>query len=182
MSAIPSRDRHDGGMRPTPFESAHAAPAGPRPTRWWLWLLGASLCALAVVAVFQAFVGSSTGQVVEYRAFQAVEPAPGEAFGPSLATSALRYAPFVALGCAGLGVIVQLARRHWQSAVAVVVAVAQVAAPAELQASVPAAVSSAPVARLEAVQRLVRSVVEAVAVGVSRSARRGKNLKRSNHQ
>lgn len=122
MSAIPSRDRHDGGMRPTPFESAHAAPAGPRPTRWWLWLLGASLCALAVVAVFQAFVGSRTGQVVEYRAFQAVEPAPGEAFGPSLATSALRYAPFVALGCAGLGVIVQLARRHWQSAVAVVVA------------------------------------------------------------
>ena len=98
------------------------APSGPRPTRWWLWLLGALLCALTVVAAFQGFVSSSTGQVLEYRAFQAVEPAPGEAFGPSLATSALRYAPLVALGCAGLGVIVQLARRHWQSAVAVVVA------------------------------------------------------------
>lgn len=109
-------------MRPPAFESARATPAGPRPTRWWLWLLGALLCALAVVAVFQGFVGSRTGQVVEYRAFQAVEPEPGEAFGPSLATTALRYAPFVALGCAGLGVLVQLARRHWQSAVAVVVA------------------------------------------------------------
>lgn len=109
-------------MHPAPLESARVAPAGPRPTRWWLWLLGALLCALAVVAAFQGFVDSRTGQVVEYRAFQAVEPAPGEAFGPSLATTALRYAPFVALGCAGLGVIVQLARRHWQSAVAVVVA------------------------------------------------------------
>lgn len=109
-------------MHSAPFESARVTPAGPRPTRWWLWLLGALLCALAVVAVFQAFVGSSTGQVVEYRAFQAVEPTPGDTFGPSLATSALKYAPYVALGCAALGVVVQLTRRHWQSAVAVVAA------------------------------------------------------------
>ncbi|SJN29937.1 phosphoesterase, PA-phosphatase related [Micrococcus lylae] len=109
-------------MHPDPFESAHPAPAGPRPTRWWLWLLGALLCALAVVAVFQTFVRSSTGQVLEYRAFQAVEPAPGDAFGPSPATTALTYAPYVALGCAALGVAVQLSRRRWQSAVAVVAA------------------------------------------------------------
>lgn len=122
MSAIPRRDRHDGGVSSAPFESAPATPSGRCPTRWWLWLLGALLCALAVVAVFQGFVGSSTGQLLEYRAFQAVEPEPGEAFGPSPATTALKYAPVVALGCAALGVVVQLARRHWQSAVAVVVA------------------------------------------------------------
>lgn len=118
---IPSPDRHHGGVHPAPFESA-TAPTVPRPTRWWLWLLGALLCALTVVAVFQGFVGSSTGQVLEYRAFQAVEPVPGDAFGPSPATTALKYAPLVALACAALGVVVQLARRHWQSAAAVVVA------------------------------------------------------------
>jgi membrane-associated phospholipid phosphatase len=121
VPVIPRRERHDGGVSSAPVESA-AAPSGPRPTRWWLWLLGALLCALGVVAVFQAFVASPTGQVLEYRAFQSVEPVPGEASGPTLSTRALKYAPAVALACAALGVLVQLARRHWQSALAVVAA------------------------------------------------------------
>lgn len=99
-------------------------PTGPHPTRWWLWLLGAALCALTVTAVFQVFVGSRTGQMLEYRAFQAVEPDPQGTFEPTLATMALRHAPAVALGCAALGALVRLGRGHLQSAAAVLAAAA----------------------------------------------------------